>query len=126
MPTTPPCHSKFKPLSALSQQPVNGMQAAVARGAGSAAAAEVLCRRALAARIEAAGGADTLATASVQCLLAQVLCDLARCAAPLMLAAFVERPRGTDMLLADVVTANSTIPRLTETLQRSKSSISTK
>lgn len=86
------------------------MQAAVARGAGSAAAAEVLCRRALAARVAAAGGTDTLATASARCLLAQVLCDLARCAAPLVLRRSWERRQSRDTLLRDVMTAKLTTP----------------
>lgn len=52
----------------------------MAHGAGDASFAEALCRRALAMRVAAAAGAGSLAVASAQCLLAQVLCDLKRCA----------------------------------------------
>ena len=53
-------------------------QAALARGAGEAPAAEAACRRALAARMVLAASAASLPVASAQCLLAQVLLDLGR------------------------------------------------
>lgn len=66
------------------------MQAAVACGAKSLQAAEVVCRRALSVRLAATeGGAESLPSASARCLLAQVLCDLGRCAGP----STIHRPR---------------------------------